>query len=664
MITQMDVRTRTRGRPAGGSGDPPHRVRAALSVVWKWGPDLALAALLILLTAPLLLGAMLLVKLTSRGPVFYSQVRLGRHGTRFRIYKLRTMTHDCEKLSGPRWATVDDPRITPVGRVLRHLHIDELPQLVNVLRGDMALVGPRPERPMIAQDLEDAIPGYADRLAVKPGLSGLAQVQFPADTDLGSVCRKLVADLSYVRAVCPLLDLRILFATALYLLHTPFSWRRRVLGRYAEPRPAADRGRSLGDRLARIYDIPRMSDRIGTVQGLRGAAASMVFLVHFLALFGVYLGPPAAGPAVQAVETVAHFGTDIFLLISGFLIYGMLIRRPLGYGTFLRARLRRIYPPFLCVFGLYLALSAAIPRESKIPPGAADAAVYLLQNVALLPVLIGAAPMITVTWTLGYEVLLYASVPLVVGVTGMRTWAAGRRAAFWGVAWVAYMIYCGVVSPTHVRLGVYLCAFLAYEVLGASPTAVTAKGGARAAIAVVAGLAALVLLRCGGVTVPTSRTLPGLGALLSAAATAVCVLGIAGSCFGGGIADRLLTWRPLLWLGNCSYSFYLLHGLSLKALLLFATSVIPPHLDGRVVFWVLLPVGFAGSVVASTLLFLAVEKRLSFSRQPRGGGGVPAAPGSPAFAAGPSVDFGWQSDTLHDDLAAQRTFANERQIVA
>ena len=138
------------------------------------------------------------MRLTSPGPAIYTQKRLGKDGVPFTIYKLRTMRHDCERATGPRWAARRDSRVTPVGRVLRALHLDELPQFWNVLRGDMSLVGPRPERPEIAAVLTQSIPDYPLRLAVRPGLTGLAQVQFPADTDLESVRRKLDADLRYI----------------------------------------------------------------------------------------------------------------------------------------------------------------------------------------------------------------------------------------------------------------------------------------------------------------------------------------------------------------------------------------------------------------------------------------------------------------------------------
>jgi lipopolysaccharide/colanic/teichoic acid biosynthesis glycosyltransferase len=138
------------------------------------------------------------------------------------------MGHDCEKVSGPQWSRPGDPRITRVGAFLRRTHLDELPQLWNVLRGEMSLVGPRPERPEFVPALAEAIPGYLGRLQVRPGVTGLAQVTLPADTDLDSVRRKLASDLHYVNYFNAWLDLRILLATGLKVFGTPFSLIARV----------------------------------------------------------------------------------------------------------------------------------------------------------------------------------------------------------------------------------------------------------------------------------------------------------------------------------------------------------------------------------------------------------------------------------------------------
>jgi lipopolysaccharide/colanic/teichoic acid biosynthesis glycosyltransferase len=146
------------------------------------------------------------------------------------IYKIRTMYQDCERQSGAVWSVVGDPRITPLGRFLRASHIDELPQFVNVLRGDMSLIGPRPERQEIVAQLQRVLPDYRQRLTVRPGLTGLAQVLQGPDADLASVERKLKYDLYYLNRPSPGLDLRILLATVLHVLDIPPSEIARIFG--------------------------------------------------------------------------------------------------------------------------------------------------------------------------------------------------------------------------------------------------------------------------------------------------------------------------------------------------------------------------------------------------------------------------------------------------
>jgi lipopolysaccharide/colanic/teichoic acid biosynthesis glycosyltransferase len=191
--------------------------------------DFGLALLILAVAAPIILLALLLVRLNSRGPWIYVQRRLGRDGKVFTIYKIRTMYHDSEELSGPKWCVPGDPRVTPVGWFLRWSHIDELPQLINVLLGQMSLVGPRPERPEFLEQLERAFPNYRQRLAVRPGLTGLAQVQHASDTDLASVRRKLAYDLYYVEWMNPWLDLRLVVGTVFRCLGIPSTWISRIL---------------------------------------------------------------------------------------------------------------------------------------------------------------------------------------------------------------------------------------------------------------------------------------------------------------------------------------------------------------------------------------------------------------------------------------------------
>jgi succinoglycan biosynthesis protein ExoA len=180
--------------------------------------DAVLAAILLVLTSPLFLASCLLVKLTSPGPVIYSQRRVGRGGRVYTMYKIRSMVHNCELRSGPRWSTPSDPRVTAVGRFLRRTHLDELPQLWNVLRNEMSLVGPRPERPEFVAHLALVFPDYRQRLNVAPGITGFAQIQLPPDSDLESVALKLRYDLYYAERVSLASDLRILLGTVPHIL--------------------------------------------------------------------------------------------------------------------------------------------------------------------------------------------------------------------------------------------------------------------------------------------------------------------------------------------------------------------------------------------------------------------------------------------------------------
>lgn len=174
--------------------------------------DWLAAAAGLMLLSPIMVAIALLVKATSRGPVLYRQIRVGINNRPFTIYKFRSMRSDAEKF-GAQWAQRNDPRVTAVGRFLRRTHLDELPQLINVLKGEMSLVGPRPERPVFVSELSREIEGYPLRLCVKPGITGLAQVNHHADQTIDDVRIKLTYDLHYVQACGFWMDLRIITAT-------------------------------------------------------------------------------------------------------------------------------------------------------------------------------------------------------------------------------------------------------------------------------------------------------------------------------------------------------------------------------------------------------------------------------------------------------------------
>lgn len=155
----------------------------------------------------------LAVRLDSRGPVLYRQLRVGWKGDTFEILKFRSMRMDAETLKGAQWATVNDPRVTRIGKFLRKFRLDELPQFINVIRGDMSFVGPRPERPSFVAALRDEIPYYDERHSVRPGLTGWAQVQYPYGASVDDAYRKLEYDLFYLKNMSLFFDCAIIFQT-------------------------------------------------------------------------------------------------------------------------------------------------------------------------------------------------------------------------------------------------------------------------------------------------------------------------------------------------------------------------------------------------------------------------------------------------------------------
>ncbi len=167
----------------------------------------------LLIVSPVIFVAGIVIKLTSPGPVFYTQERVGKDDRLFKIIKLRTMSVNAESQDGPVWAKKNDLRITTFGKFLRKTHIDELPQLINVIKGDMSIVGPRPERPFFVSKFKDDIPGYAKRLSIKPGLTGLAQCYHKYDETIRDVQRKLRYDILYIKKMCWSLDLKIFLQT-------------------------------------------------------------------------------------------------------------------------------------------------------------------------------------------------------------------------------------------------------------------------------------------------------------------------------------------------------------------------------------------------------------------------------------------------------------------
>jgi sugar transferase (PEP-CTERM system associated) len=184
-----------------------------LLIVSKRVCDILFSVMGLFLTLPLIPVIMLIIKADSPGPVFLRQVRVGEKEKKFVLYKFRTMCHDAETKTGAVWAQKDDPRVTRVGMFLRVSRLDEIPQLYNVLRGDMGFIGPRPERPEFVEKLKDIIPFYSNRHFVKPGITGWAQVKYPYGASVEDSIEKLRYDLYYIKNLSIILDMVIVLET-------------------------------------------------------------------------------------------------------------------------------------------------------------------------------------------------------------------------------------------------------------------------------------------------------------------------------------------------------------------------------------------------------------------------------------------------------------------
>jgi exopolysaccharide production protein ExoZ len=336
------------------------------------------------------------------------------------------------------------------------------------------------------------------------------------------------------------------------------------------------------------------------MEGIRGLAVSLVFLVHYVTLAEPWLlRGSATADAARSIRSLGNIGVDLFFVLSGFLIYGMLIRSPRSFGPYLRRRVERIYPTFTVVFVLYVALSYLMPSTSKIPSGTSEALVYLVQNFLLLPGIFDIPAMITVAWSLSYELFYYLMVPAAIGALSLREWPPRVRATTYLVL-SALLFWYFAVSGGPARLLMFIPGILMFEVMSNDWVRRMPPVGLPALL--VALVSAPTLQAWGA---PGWTTYPVLYVLF--------FLFCLECCLDRGPTARLFTWAPLRRLGNMSYSYYLIHGLGLKFLFLVLERVMPPTGESTVLFWLLLVPSFVFTLVPSAMLFLWVERPLSLS---------------------------------------------------
>ena len=336
------------------------------------------------------------------------------------------------------------------------------------------------------------------------------------------------------------------------------------------------------------------------MEGLRGFSVVLVFLVHYVTLVNPWMDPASSLlDFSNALHTMGNAGVDMFFVLSGYLIYGSLLSRSQTFGRFMLRRVERIYPVFMTVFVVYIALSFVFPSENKIPASFSQGLIYLLQNFFLLPGFFPIQPLITVAWSLSYEMFCYLEIHSLIPFLGLRQRSARWRVYFFLTMAVVMLAYCGVYGGP-VRLTMFIAGILLYEAIQ-SRSLPTPPGGVALA-ALLFGLLAP-LAPWGGQMVFAFKT-----SVLFVAFFVVCL-----ACFRDPAAwlSRAYSWRPLRWLGNMSYSYYLVHGLALKAGFLLLAFLLPMARYGDWLFWALLPTMFALTLLAAAVLFLAVERPFS-----------------------------------------------------
>lgn len=345
------------------------------------------------------------------------------------------------------------------------------------------------------------------------------------------------------------------------------------------------------------------------MEGLRGFAVLLVFFVHYVTLIEPWIVRHDGLLAfADVLHSIGNTGVDLFFVLSGYLIYGSLLSRYYPFLPYIARRVERIYPAFTAVFLLYIALSFVFPGESKIPSPPIAGFLYLLQNYLLLPGLLPIEAMITVAWSLSYEMFYYLAIPLVLALFHLRERSPRWRAALFISIAIAFGIFTAL-NGGPVRLNMFIAGILLHEALNHSKLRASSTTGL---------MALLVGLLSTLIPLPDPMGTTVRNCILFVAFFTLCL-----ACFRTPHAwlPRAFTWTPLRWLGNMSYSYYLLHGLTLKGAFLALSKVLPPSGEQAIVFWLLLPPLFALTLLPSAALFLLIER--PFSLAPRKSRGAP-----------------------------------------
>ncbi len=342
---------------------------------------------------------------------------------------------------------------------------------------------------------------------------------------------------------------------------------------------------------------------IKPMEGLRGFAAFMVFVVHFAAQSQSWVSEDSfTFDLIFYLRFLGATGVDLFFILSGFLIYGMLIKRSVNYKTYAKRRIKRIYPTFLVVMGLYLVLSVLFPQESKLPEGLLNIGVYLVQCLLLLPGLFDIRPLFAVAWTLSYEMFFYLLVPIVIATIRLRQWRWQQRMLFLTASTVTGF-FIAWFNASHIEMLMFISGMMIFE-LRQKQISFTKLS---ASWLLPATLFSMLLIRYFFYFDYTWFVV------------VVMYFGYGLSCLsifeGRPAIAKIFAHRYMRWYGNMSYSYYLIHGLTLKFLFLVLSLLLAPSASQDWVFYTMFIPFFLLTLIVSAFLFVLIEKPLSLQKK-------------------------------------------------
>jgi exopolysaccharide production protein ExoZ len=333
-----------------------------------------------------------------------------------------------------------------------------------------------------------------------------------------------------------------------------------------------------------------------SMEGLRGLAVSLVFFVHYSSLINPWISDYAIHVS-HFIHSFGHLGVDLFFVLSGYLIYGSIVKKEnFSVIKYSKRRIQRIYPTFLIVLAIYIVLSFVFPSESKLPPGVMEKLIYISQNLLLLPGIFDIAPIVTVAWSLSYEVFYYVLIPIVIFLLKLKSWKTENRIWLWGITSIICLIaYSFLGGP--VRLIMFISGIILFELYSNNKFTLR-KGGTR-----------FLLL---ALTIFGYKSVYDFNNALSILLIFILFLLLCLCAFNNSSqAYKWLTYSPLRWLGNMSYSYYLIHGLTLKfCFLIFGIMMPADYISSSLYYWLWIPL-FLFTLVVSFMLFLIVERPLS-----------------------------------------------------